>query len=96
MTVRPDPTFFASPALAIQAPPEMLAYTLMLSADAAKPDGLAVVDVNPTSSSYGKIVHTLFMPYVGDEFHHFGWNACSSALSPMNGHPFRERRYLII
>ncbi len=96
MTVRPDPTFYASPALAIEAPPETLAYTLMLSADAAKPDGLAVVDVNPASSSYGKIVHTLFMPYVGDEFHHFGWNACSSALSPMNGHPFRERRYLII
>jgi selenium-binding protein 1 len=28
------------------------------------------------------------MPYKGDEFHHFGWNACSSALSPLTGHAF--------
>ena len=36
------------------------------------------------------------MPYTGDEFHHFGWNACSSALSPLDGDPFLERRYLIV
>ena len=36
------------------------------------------------------------MPFKGDEFHHFGWNACSSALSPLIGHAFLERRYLII
>ena len=36
------------------------------------------------------------MPNKGDEFHHFGWNACSSALSPLSGHAFLERRYLII
>ena len=36
------------------------------------------------------------MPYKGDEFHHFGWNACSSSLSPLTGHAFVERRYLII
>lgn len=32
----------------------------------------------------------------GDEFHHFGWNACSSALLPLTEHAFPERRYLII
>lgn len=26
----------------------------------------------------------------------FGWNACSSSLSPLTGHAFLERRYLII
>ena len=36
------------------------------------------------------------MPNLGDEFHHFGWNACSSSLSPLTGHAFLERRYLII
>jgi selenium-binding protein 1 len=36
------------------------------------------------------------MPNKGDEFHHFGCNACSSALSPLTGHAFLERRYLII
>ena len=68
----------------------------MLSPDFSQPDGLAVVDVDPKSSDYGKIVHTVMMPNKGDEFHHFGWNACSSALWPMSGHAFLERRYLII
>jgi methanethiol oxidase len=36
------------------------------------------------------------MPYPGDELHHFGWNACSSALCPSAPHPHLERRYLII
>ena len=96
MNVRPDPTFYASPKLAAEGPPEKYAYTLMLSPDFSQPDGLAVVDVDPASGDYGKIVHTVMMPYKGDEFHHFGWNACSSALSPLTGHAFLERRYLII
>ena len=96
MTIRPDPTFHASPKLAMDAPAENYAYTLMLSADFSKPDALAVVDVNPKSKDYAKIIHTVTMPNKGDEFHHFGWNACSSALSPLTGHAFLERRYLII
>jgi selenium-binding protein 1 len=96
MTIRPDPTFHASAKLAMQAPVENYAYTVMLSGDFARPDGLAVVDVDPKSKDYGKVVHTVIMPNKGDEFHHFGWNACSSALSPLAGHAFVERRYLII
>ena len=96
MTIRPDPTFHATAKLAMEAPTETLAYTLMLSPDFTQPDAVAVVDVDPKSSDYGKIVNTLAMPNKGDEFHHFGWNACSSALSPMSGHAFVERRYLII
>jgi len=72
MTIRPDPTFHASPRLAMEAPAETLAYTLMLSPDGTLPDGLAVVDVNPISKDFGKIVHQLIMPNRGDEFHHFG------------------------
>ncbi len=56
---------------------------MMLSPDGAQPDGLAVVDVDPKSKTFGEIVHSLFMPNKGDEFHHFGWIACSSALSPL-------------
>src|SRR6202020_1173421 len=48
------------------------------------------------SPTYSQVVHTVTMPYKGDEFHHFGWNACSSALSPLTSHAFVERRYLII
>ncbi|MCZ0963159.1 selenium-binding protein SBP56-related protein [Paracoccus benzoatiresistens] len=96
MNLRPDPTFYPSPKLAMAAPTETIAFMLMLSPDRSRPDGLAVVDVDPTSASYGQIVHQVIMPYKGDEFHHFGWNACSSALSPLSGHAFLERRYLII
>ena len=96
MTMRPDATFYATAKLAMQAPSEKFAYTLMLSPDFSQPDGLAVVDVDAGSPSFGKIVHTVIMPNKGGEFHHFGWNACSSALSPLGGHAFLERRFLII
>src|SRR5262249_5767752 len=92
MTMRPDPTFHASPKLAMEAPPENFAYTLLLSPDFSKPDALAVIDTKPGSPTFSRIVHTVTMPYKGDEFHHFGWNACSSALSPLTGHAFLERR----
>jgi methanethiol oxidase len=36
------------------------------------------------------------MPNAGDELHHFGWNACSSCLSPYAPHAHMERRYLIV
>src|SRR5512135_3537975 len=96
MTIRPDPTFHASPKLAMEAPPENFVYTLLLSPDFSKPDALTVIDVKRGSPSFSRIVHTVTMPNTGDEFHHFGWNACSSSLSPLTGHAFIERRYLII
>ncbi len=96
MNLRPDPTFHPSPRMAMAAPAETVAYTLMLSPDFSQPDALAVVDVDPSSATCGQIVHVLAMPNKGDEFHHFGWNACSSALSPLTGHAFLQRRYLII
>src|ERR1700719_1969178 len=95
MTMRPDPTFHASPKLAMEAPQENYAYTLLLSPDFSKPDALAVIDVKRGSPTFSQIVHTVTMPHKGDEFHHFGWNASSSALSPLTGHAFLERRYLI-
>src|SRR5215475_9100310 len=91
MTMRPDPTFHASPKLAMEAPPEKFAYALLLSPDFSKPDALAIIDTKPSSPTFSQIVHTVTMPYKGDEFHHFGWNACSSALSPLTGHAFLER-----
>ena len=95
-TLRTDPTFHPSPRLAMQAERERIAYTALLSPDGSRPDAIAVVDVNPDSANYGTVLHRLDMPYRGDELHHFGWNACSSALSPMSGHAFLKRRYLVI
>ncbi|XP_077865766.1 methanethiol oxidase-like [Saccoglossus kowalevskii] len=43
-----------------------------------KPDFIATVDIDPRSSNYCQIIHRLHMPYLGDELHHTGWNACSS------------------
>ncbi|MEN6497977.1 MAG: selenium-binding family protein [Thermoguttaceae bacterium] len=57
-----------------------------------KPDYLATIDVASNSKTYGQVVHRLEMPHVGDELHHFGWNACSSC----HGDATKSRRYLIV
>jgi selenium-binding protein 1 len=31
------------------------------------------VDLDPSSSSYGKLIGRTSMPNAGDELHHFGW-----------------------
>jgi methanethiol oxidase len=97
--VTPDPTFYPSPRAAMQAPAEQLAYVAILNVGqngARRPDALAVLDLDPSSSSYASLVGRLDMPHVGDELHHFGWNACSSALCPYAPHPHVERRYLVV
>ncbi|QKT03552.1 selenium-binding protein [Ectothiorhodospiraceae bacterium 2226] len=94
--LRPDPTFYPSPKLAMEAPRETFGYTANLCTDGSRPDALSVVDLNPDSAQYGQIVHQVVLPHVGDELHHFGWNACSSMLCPLSGHPFVERRYLVV
>jgi methanethiol oxidase len=99
-TWKPDPTFYPSPRSAAEAPPEELAYVVTLNTagngKAAGPDAFTTVDVDPSSSTYGQLVNRLEMPNVGDELHHFGWNACSSALCPWAPHPHVERRYLLV
>src|ERR671939_466792 len=92
----PDPTFYESPRSAMQAPPEKLAYVVTIQPDGGKPDALCALDLDPSSSGYGQVVGRLDMPNVGDELHHFGWNACSSALCPYAPHPHVERRYLLV
>jgi len=94
--MRPDPTFYPSPRLAMEAPDEQHAFVALLQPDRKEPDALAVVDTRPGSSTYGRAVHKVELSHTGDELHHFGWNACSSMLCPMTGHPFTERRYLIV
>ena len=96
-TWKPDPTFYPSARMAMQAAPEKLAYVALLNVEQTpRPDALAVVDVDPESSSYARILGRVDMPKPGDELHHFGWNACSSALCPYAPHPHIERRYLIV
>jgi selenium-binding protein 1 len=58
-----------------------------------------VIDTDPASDGYGTIVGWADLPTVGDELHHFGWNACSSALKH-EGHDMGadglQRRYLLL
>jgi selenium-binding protein 1 len=82
--------------MAMEAPPEELAYVAVIDPTFARPDALAVVDVNPQSADYGRVASRLELPNTGDELHHFGWNACSAALCPTMPHPHIERRYLLL
>ncbi|HKT00824.1 MAG TPA: selenium-binding protein SBP56-related protein [Rugosimonospora sp.] len=93
---KPDPSFYPSPREAVTAPPEKLAYVAAFDRTAQQPDALAVLDVDPASDRYGAVVGWTDLPYLGDELHHFGWNACSSALCPYAPHPHVERRYLVV
>jgi len=96
MTVT-DPTFYRSATEAAAAPREDLAYVVAFDRAGEKPDALTVVDVDEESATYGKIVGWADLPTRGDELHHFGWNACSSALKH-EGHDMNglERRYLLL
>jgi methanethiol oxidase len=93
---KPDPTFYPSARMAMQAPAETLGYVAMLNVGGRKADAIGVVDLNPESSTYAQLISHVEMPNAGDELHHFGWNACSSALCPYAPHPHVERRYLIV
>ena len=94
---RPDPTFYPSPKMAMDAPAEKLAYVAMVNGkNNGRHDAMGVVDVDPTSTGYSHIVGQVDMPNAGDELHHFGWNACSACLCPHAPHPHVERRYLVV
>jgi methanethiol oxidase len=92
-----DPTFYRSPAAARDAPPERLAYVAAFDPAGQQRDAMAVVDTDVDSSTYGEVVGWTELPTAGNELHHFGWNACSSALChDGHGHNGLERRYLIV
>jgi methanethiol oxidase len=83
---------FPTPGDAHKSPPEKLAYVVATYAGTGieKPDYLATIDVDPASASYSQVIHRLKMPNVGDELHHFGWNACASCEGRC------DRRFLIV
>src|SRR5215213_11600500 len=94
-----DPTFYRSPGEAMAAPPERLAYVAAFDPAGRAKDAMAVIDVDESSDSFGQVVGWSELPTAGNELHHFGWNACSSALCHQghggHGGPL-ERRYLVV
>jgi selenium-binding protein 1 len=97
-----DPTFYRSPGEAMAAPPERLAYVAAFDPAGRAKDAMAVIDVDESSDSFGQVVGWSELRTAGNELHHFGWNACSSALCHQghgdhggHGQPL-ERRYLVV
>jgi selenium-binding protein 1 len=84
---------YASPLDAMKAEREKILYVnaLYTGTGIEEPDYLATVDVDPASPTYSQVVYRTPMPNVGDELHHFGWNACSSCHTDGS----KSRRYLI-
>ena len=92
-----DPTFYRSPSAAISAPPEELAYVAAFDPAGVEKDAMSVIDCDDSSSTYGQVVGWAELPTGGNELHHFGWNACSSALCHEgHAHHGLERRYLLV
>lgn len=94
-----DPTFYRTAADAAAAPAEKLAYLVAFDRAGERHDALTVLDVDPSSDGYGTIVGWADLPTKGDELHHFGWNACSSALlheGHDHGTDGLQRRYLLL
>lgn len=87
-----DPTFYRSPASAIAAPPERLAYVAAFDPAGEQRDAMTVVDCDAGSPSYGEVVGWTELPTGGNELHHFGWSACSSALCHEGHDGALERR----
>src|SRR3954468_19202598 len=85
---------YASPREGMKAPREEVLYVSCLHEGTGlnEPDFLAVVDVNPDSETYSRIIHRTSMPNVGDELHHFGWQTCSSAHDCCG----LQRQYLVV
>ena len=60
----PDPTFYPSPTMAMQSPPEQLAYLALINPRKdGRPDAIGVVDVDPESKGYGRLVGQTDMPH---------------------------------
>src|SRR5205809_6517114 len=94
--LKPDPTFYPSPKMAMQSPPEKLSYLALINSKKDdRQDATAVVDVDSDSVSYGKLVGSVDMTKPGDELHQYGWNACRPCLCANARHPHMQRRYLI-
>ena len=61
--LRPDPTFYPSPRLAMQAPPERLAYVAALNPPGSKlHDAILVIDVDPASPAMASASGKPFFP----------------------------------
>jgi methanethiol oxidase len=57
-----DPTFYRSPAAAIAAPPEKLAYVAAFDPAGTQRDAMTAIDCDAESPSYGQVVGWTDLP----------------------------------
>ena len=88
MTEITDPTFYRTPADAIAAEPESLAYVAAFDPSGEAKDAIAVMDCNRSSATYGEVVGWAELPTGGNELHHFGWTACPTVVHIILDGPF--------
>src|SRR5438046_10765981 len=60
-----DPTFYRTAAEAAAAPGEQLAYVVAFDRAAQTSDAMTVIDVNPASDRYGRVVGRTDVPGLG-------------------------------
>lgn len=61
-------------------PREKILYIVTVNPRLDETDGdyLSTVDADPSSDTYGKVIHRTYTKSKGNELHHSGWNTCSS------------------
>ena len=90
---KPDYNLFR-PTLSRKRREEDLAYVTLLSPSGSDGrDAVGVVDVDPDSSSYGRIVGRVSMPHSGNELHHLSWIGGGTGTNGARPQP--RRRYLL-
>lgn len=64
-------------------PREKLLYVVTVQPNVEDENGdyLSTVDVDPQSKTFCQVIHRAYAGRKGQEFHHFGWNTCSSCHS---------------
>ena len=66
----PDPTFSPSPMMAMQSPPETFAYVALINPlKNGRADAIGVVDVDPNSKGYGRVVGQTDKQNAGEDMH---------------------------
>jgi len=61
-------------------PKEKLLYVVTVQPNLNDEEGdyLSTVDVDPESETFCQVIHRSYAGRKGQEFHHIGWNTCSS------------------
>lgn len=79
-------------------PKEKILYvvTVQPNLDDENGDYLSTVDVDPESATFCQVIHRSYAGRKGQEFHHIGWNTCSSCHSSKSPYSCIKRDKLIL